>query len=107
MALPPLRTHRLPVQRGWRLQRRLAKRRTTDGQGRRVAGMVQPIRPHDPRLGQRHMQQPALQKVRDWQGHLLAPRTRAISLLMTGATGEGDAGAVVRHQAAVLDGTAP
>src|SRR5215467_158002 len=97
MALPPLRTHRLPVQRGWRLQRRLAKRRTTDGQGRRVAGMVQPIRPHDPHLGQRHMQQPALQKVRDGQGHLLAPRMRAISLLMTGATGEGDAGAVVRH----------
>src|SRR5262249_41237632 len=24
MALPPLRTHRLPVQRSWRLQRRLA-----------------------------------------------------------------------------------
>src|SRR5215472_9146157 len=40
MALPPLRTHRLPVQRGWHLQRRLAKRRTTDGQGRSVAGMV-------------------------------------------------------------------
>src|SRR5262245_28554069 len=53
------------------------------------------------------MQQPALQKVRDWQGHLLDPRTRALSLLMTGATGEGDAGAVVCHQAAVLDGTAP
>jgi hypothetical protein len=50
MGVPPLRTHRLPVQRGWRLQRRLAQRRTTDGQGRRVAGMVQPIRPHHPRL---------------------------------------------------------
>ena len=107
MGVPPLRTHRLPVQRGWRLHRRLAKLRTTDGQGRSVAGMVQPIRPHDPRLGHRHMQQPALEQVRDWQGHLLDPRTRAVSLLMTGATGEGDAGAVVRHQAAVLDGTAP
>jgi hypothetical protein len=63
MGVPPLRTHRLPVQRCWRLQRRLAQRRTTDGQGRRVAGMVQPIRPHDPRLGHRHMQQPALEKV--------------------------------------------
>jgi hypothetical protein len=43
MGVPPLRTHRLPVQRCWHLQRRLAKRRTTDGQGRRVAGMVQPL----------------------------------------------------------------
>ena len=55
MGLPTLRTHRLPVQRGWRLQRRLAKRRTTDSQGRSVAGMVQPIRPHDPRLRHRRL----------------------------------------------------
>src|SRR5262252_9840656 len=72
-----------------------------------MARMVQPIRPQAPRLGYGHMQQPALEKVGDGQGHLLEPRTRAISLLMTGATGEGDAGAVVRHQAAILDGTAP
>ena len=95
MRVAPLGTHGLPVQRCWRLQWRLAQRRTTDGQGRRVAGMVQPIRPYDPRLGHRHMQQPALQKVRDWQGHLLDPRTGAVSLYMTGATGDGDAGAVV------------
>src|SRR5262249_44395035 len=44
MGVPPLRTHRLPVQRCWRLQRRLAQLHTTDGQGRRTAGMVQPIR---------------------------------------------------------------
>src|ERR671931_2929972 len=43
MGVPPLRTHRLPVQRGWRLQRRLAKRRTTDGQGCSVAGVGEPI----------------------------------------------------------------
>src|SRR4029434_3461530 len=48
--VPPLRTHRLPVQRGWRLQRRLAKRHTTDGQGRRVAGRGTTITPHGPRL---------------------------------------------------------
>src|SRR5215468_9643475 len=107
MDVPPLCTHRLPVQRCWRLHRRLAQRRTTASQGRRMARMVQPIRPHAPRLGYGHMQQPALEKVGDGQGHLLEPRTRAISLLMTGATGEGDAGAVVRHQAAVLEGTAP
>src|SRR5215510_14987228 len=69
MGVPPLRTHRLPVQRGWHLHRRLAKLRTTDGQGRRVAGMVQPIGPHDPRLGHRHMEQPPLEKVRHGQGY--------------------------------------
>src|SRR5215468_12107182 len=53
------------------------------------------------------MQQPALEKVRHGQRHLLDPRTDAVSLLMTGATGEGDAGAVVRDQAAILDGAAP
>src|SRR6266850_4863825 len=57
MGVPPLRTHRLPVQRCWRLQRRLATLRTTDGQGRSVAGMVQPIRPHAPRLRHRDMEE--------------------------------------------------
>src|SRR5262250_3497800 len=36
MGVSPLRTHRLPVQRCWRLQRRLAQLCTTDGQGRRA-----------------------------------------------------------------------
>src|SRR5258707_7526475 len=37
---------------------RLAKLRTTDGQGRSVAGMVQPIQPHAPRLRHRDMEEP-------------------------------------------------
>src|SRR5215470_1600011 len=94
MRVAPLGTHGLPVQGWWGLQRRLSTRRAADGQGRGVRRMIQPVAPHDARLGHRDMEEPPLQKVRHGQGHLLAPRTRAISLLMTGATGESDAGAV-------------
>src|SRR4030095_12496407 len=59
------------------------------------------------RLGYGHMQQPALEKVRDGQAHLLEPRTCTVSFLMTGATGEGDTRAIPGHKARVLDGTTP
>src|SRR5262249_31991259 len=39
--------------------------------------------------------------------HLLEPRTRAGSFLMTSATGAGDTRAIPGHEARVLDGTAP
>ena len=107
MGLPTLRTHRLPVQRCWRLQRRLATRRTTDGQGRSVAGMVQPIRPHDPRLGQRHMPQPALEKVGDGQSHPLGCGLPSVCLLRAQTIAEGDALAVLGHEARVFDRATP
>ena len=56
-----------------------------------VGLMVQSIAPHHAGLGDWHMQQPTLKKVRDWQGQLLEPRLRAVGFLLTGATGEGDA----------------
>src|SRR2546429_4284117 len=68
--------------------------------------MVQSIPPHNSCLGDWHMQQPTLKKVRDWQGHLLEPRLRAVGFLMTGATGEGDAIPVPRHEPGVLEGAA-
>ncbi len=71
-----------------------------------VGLMVQPIAPHHAGLGDGHMQQPALQKVRDGQGHPLEPRTRAVSLLLPGAIGEGDAVPVPRHQPSILEGAA-
>jgi hypothetical protein len=49
------------------------------------------------------MQQPTLQKIRDWQGHLRQPRTRAVSLLLPSAVGEGDMVPVPRHQPGILD----
>jgi hypothetical protein len=107
MGLPTLGTHRLPVPSQRDHHRRLPERRAAQRQGRSVAGMVQPLAPHGPRLGDGHMPQPALEKVRNGQGHLRDPRTCAVRLLLTGAAGEGDAGAVVRPQTAVLDGTAP
>src|SRR5262252_2442626 len=84
MGLPTLGTHRLPVQPHRDHHRRLPERRAAQRQSRGLRRMVQPIAPHGPRLGYGHMQQPALEKVRDWQGQPLAPRTRAFSLRMTG-----------------------
>jgi hypothetical protein len=107
MGFPPLRTHGLPVQRGWHRHRRLAKHRTTDGQGRSVAGMVEPLRPHDPRLRPGDMEEPPLQQGRHGQRHPLGRGGVRIGLLLPRARGEGDAGAVVRHQAAVRDRAAP
>ena len=52
------------------------------------------------------MQQPTLKKVRDWQGHLLKPRTRAVSLLLPGAIGEGDVVPVPRYKPSILEGAA-
>ena len=48
----PLGTHGLPVQGWWGLHRRLSKRRAAAGQGRGVRRMIQPVAPHDARLGQ-------------------------------------------------------
>ena len=60
MALPTLRTHRLPVQTPGDLQGRLPKRRAAGGEGRGVAWMVQPVSPHHARLGHRDMEEPPL-----------------------------------------------
>ena len=78
----PLRTHRLPVQ-GQALHRRLAKRGTADSQGRRLGGMVQPVGPHDPRLGHRDMQEPALEKIGHRQRQPLG-RGGRVGLLLPG-----------------------
>ena len=107
MGLPTLGTHRLPVQPHRDHHRRLPERRAARRQSRGLRRMVQPIASHGPRLGHRHMEQPPLEKVRDRQSHLLEPRTRAGSFLMTSATGEGDTRAIPGHEARVLDGTAP
>ena len=107
MGLPTLGTHRLPVQPHRDHHRRLPERRAAQRQSRSPRRMVQPIAPHGPRLGYGHMPQPALEKVRDRQRHLLEPRTRAVSFLMPRATGEGDTRAIPGHEARVLDGTAP
>src|SRR5215471_394816 len=64
MALPPLGTHRLPVQTPGDFQGRLPKRRAAGGEGCGVAWMVQPIAPHDACLRHWDMEEPSLQKVR-------------------------------------------
>jgi hypothetical protein len=71
-----------------------------------VALMGQSIAPHHAGLGDGHMQQPALQKVRDGQGHPLQPRTRVVSLLLPGARGEGDMVPVPRYKPSILEGAA-
>ena len=107
MGLPTLGTHRLPVQTSGDLQGRLPKRRAAGGEGRGVAWMVQPVSPHHARLGHRDMEEPPLQKVGHGQGHPLGRGGRRVGLLLPCAIGEGDAVTVIRHQAGVLDRTAP
>src|SRR5215470_9720425 len=86
MRLTALGAQGLPDQRlrhshGW-----LPKVGATQRERLCVDMMVQSITPHHAGLGDGHMQQPTLQKVRDGQGHLLEGRLRAVGLLMTGAT---------------------
>jgi hypothetical protein len=107
MGLPTRGTHRLPGQRHRRLHRRLPERSTTDSEGLHLRRVVQPIRPHHARLRHGDMEEPPLQKVRHGQRHPLGRGGPRVGLLLPRARGEGDAGAVVRHQAAVLDRAAP
>src|SRR5262249_61699418 len=107
LGAPAPRTPRLPVQRGWRLQRRLAQRRTTDGQGRRVAGMIQPIAPHRARLGHRDMEEPSLQKVRDRQRHPLGRGGGRGGLPFPRALSQGGAGAPARPPPPALSPSPP
>ena len=63
--VPVLRTHHLPVQRHGDLHGQLPERCTADGQRLSMRVMVQPIAPHRPRLGHGHMEEKALEKVRN------------------------------------------
>jgi hypothetical protein len=96
----------LPDQRRWHGHGRLPEMDPAQRERLWVGLMVQPIAPHHTGLGGWHMQQPALQKVRDGQGHPLKPRARAGSLLLPGARGEGDAVPVPRHKPGILEGAA-
>ncbi len=96
----------LPDQRRWHGHGRLPEMGPAQRERRCVGLMVQPIAPPHAGLGDWHMQQPALQKVRDWPGHPLKPRTRAVSLLLPGARGEGDVVPVPRYKPGILEGAA-
>jgi len=96
----------LPDQRRWHGHGRLPEMGPAQRERLWVGLRVQPIAPHHAGLGDWHMQQPALKKVRDWQGHPLKPRARAGSLLLPGAIGEGGAVPVPRHKPGILEGAA-
>jgi hypothetical protein len=69
--------------------------------------MVQPIRPHDPRLRHGDMQEPPVQNVRHGPRHPLERGGPRVGRLLPGARGEGDAGAVIGYQPRVLERAAP
>jgi hypothetical protein len=96
----------LPDQRRWHGHGRLPEMGPAQRERLWVGLMVQPIAPHHAGLGDWHRQQPALKKVRAWQGHPLKPRTRAVSLLLPGARGEGDVVSVPRDKPSMLEGAA-
>ena len=65
--------------------------------------MIQPVAPHDAPLGHRDMEEPPLQKAATGnvlRGGEAGPR---VGLLLPRTRGEGDAVAVVRHEAGVLE----
>jgi hypothetical protein len=107
MGLPTLRTHGLPVQ-GWGgLHRRLPEGGAAGGPCRSVGMLGEAIRPHHPRLRHRDLAEPPLQKVRHGPRHLVGRGGPRVGLRLPRARGAGDAGAVVRHQTAVLEWAAP
>jgi hypothetical protein len=106
MRITPLGTPRLPPQRHRHHHGGLPHVEPTAGQRLHGGMMGQSIAPHRPRLGHGHMHQPALEKGRDGHGQPLEPRTGAVSLLLTGATGAGDAVSVPRHAPGILAGAA-
>src|SRR5215470_11977575 len=106
MRLTALGAQGLPDQRLRHGHGRLPKVGSAPRERLGVGMMVQSIAPHHAGLGDWYMQQPTLQKVRDWQGHALQSRTRAVSLLLPGARGEGDVVPVPRDKPGILEGAA-
>ena len=102
----PLGTHGLPVQGWWGRQRQLSQRRAADGQGRGGRRMIRPVARGTP-LGHRDMEEPPLQKGRHGQRPPWGEGGPRVGLLLPRTRGEGDAVAVVRHEAGVLERATP
>ena len=105
MGLSTLGTHRLPVQTSGDLgalaQAPCGRRR---GPWRGLDGTARKPAPHA--SGAPELEEPPLQKVGHGQGHPLGRGGRRVGSSPC-AIGEGDAVTVMRHQAGVLDRTAP
>ena len=103
MGVTPLGTRGLPHQRFQHGHGRLSQVGPAQRQRLHVGVMVQPITPHDPALGDRHMLQPPLKKVGDRQRHPLPGGWPRVALLLTRPIQKGDPLAIPRHKPRVLD----